>query len=594
MSSIKRELEGQRLPSSLSEGIQTHSRHGISRVLRWLLVSFSWFIVIYQLSLTVFALVHDFLGPISQNNEVPLCPQVPALIPEKHGELWQDLGGTFGGQAFLDRAVNWLAGAVRIPTESYDEMLPVGEDPRWEAFGPFHDYLLSAFPQTHATLELTKVNTYGLVYVWTGSDVSLKPLLLTAHQDVVPVNPDTYDDWRYPPYSGHFDGKYIWGRGAVDDKSGLIGIMASVELLLERNFRPTRSLVIAFGIDEESSGTQGGLELGKYLLSKYGENAFAMLVDEGGTIEKQYGGVFALPAIAEKGYLDVQVELTTPGGHSSIPPPHTAIGILAAFLVQYEDNPIQARLSRDTPIYQHVQCLAEYAPDFPASLRKAVKRSVKSDKALVVVQNMLLKIPLFKALVGTTQAIDLINGGVKANALPENAVAVVDHRIAADSSVNAVREHSTAILKPLATRFNLSYVAFGSHVTEEGVPSYGTLTLSDAWNTALEPAPVTPTGPDAVPFQLLAGTIKATYNAHRALQADPITVIPSLGAGNTDTRFYWRLTPHIFRYAHYDESSADDTNGIHTVNEAIVADKFVEMIRFFTTLILNVDEATTL
>lgn len=229
---------------------------------------------------------------------------------------------------------------------------------------------------------------------------------------------------------------------------------------------------------------------------------------------------------------------------------------------------------------------------------------MKSDKALVVVQNMLLKIPLFKALVGTTQAIDLINGGVKANALPENAVAVVDHRIAADrcvdsltlpstlsfcvilgSSVNAVREHSTAILKPLTTRFNLSYVAFGSHVTEEGVPSYGMLTLSDAWNTALEPAPVTPTGPDAVPFQLLAGTIKATYNAHRALQADPITVIPSLGAGNTgtllfllfrcrkpaqrriDTRFYWRLTPHIFRYDYYDESSADDTNGIHTVNE---------------------------
>ena len=61
-------------------------------------------------------------------------------------------------------------------------MGPVGQDPRWEVFAPFHEYLAKAFPLVHSSLEVTKVNTYGLVYKWTGSDASLKPLLLAAHQ----------------------------------------------------------------------------------------------------------------------------------------------------------------------------------------------------------------------------------------------------------------------------------------------------------------------------------------------------------------------------------------------------------------------------
>ena len=74
------------------------------------------------------------------------------------------------------------------------------------------------------------------------------------HEDVVPVNPDTVDKWTHPPFSGHFDGERIWGRGSSDDKSGLIAIMSTVESLLERNFQPTRGVVLTFGFDEETSG----------------------------------------------------------------------------------------------------------------------------------------------------------------------------------------------------------------------------------------------------------------------------------------------------------------------------------------------------
>lgn len=133
-------------------------------------------------------------------------------------------------------------------TESFDSMDDIGVDPRWEAFGPFHDYLLKSYPLTyvsaqrfwqllldctfsHTSLSFKKVNTWGLLYEWTGSDSTLKPIVLAAHQgkrgtsmiitssnvythhlDVVPVDPNTVDDWIHPPYSGYFDGKSLMQR----------------------------------------------------------------------------------------------------------------------------------------------------------------------------------------------------------------------------------------------------------------------------------------------------------------------------------------------------------------------------------------------
>ncbi|EMD39065.1 hypothetical protein CERSUDRAFT_112759 [Gelatoporia subvermispora B] len=531
------------------------------------------------------------LSDVSDNAELKaLCPQAAPLLPQKNGALWEKLGETYGSEAFLTRAVDWLGGAVRVPTPSFDKMGPVGEDPRWEVFTPFHEYLLSAFPLIHSTLELTKVNTYGLVYVWKGSDASLKPLLLAAHQDVVPVNPDTVDDWTHPPFSGYFDGEYIWGRGSSDDKSGLIGAMSTIENLLENGFEPTRSVVLAFGFDEETSGLHGAATLADYLLKTYGENGFALLVDEGGGFSEQFGGVVANLAIAEKGYIDVRVEVTSPGGHSSVPPPHTTIGILAALLVHVEEHPYEVRLARGTPMYLKAQCLAAHAPGLPAPVRKAIQKAGSSDAALRAAGDALFGLDDdFRAFTGTTQAIDLINGGVKTNALPEQAWAVVNHRIATESSVDEVKKHDTALLKKLAGEFNLSVTAFGDDLSQ-GAPAYGTLTLSDAWGTALAPAPDTPV--DAAPYALLSGTIKATYNAHRDLQGDNIIVSPGIMSGNTDTRYYWKLTEHIFRYNHHNSGNASSlAGGVHTVNEHLPADALIETIRFFTTLILNADES---
>ncbi|KAJ7220299.1 hypothetical protein GGX14DRAFT_434106 [Mycena pura] len=536
-----------------------------------------------------------------------VCPQVPALLPTRNRPIWDAAREHTASDDFKARAVGWLAGAVRIPTESYDDMQAVGVDPRWDVFRDFHAYLAQAFPLVHARLTVRKINTYALWYEWTGTDTALKPVLLMAHQDVVPVNPATAADWTHPPFSGYFDGHRIWGRGSSDNKNGVIGILSAIETLLSIDFVPTRTVVVAFGFDEEVTGSEGAGHLSAALLEAYEENAFAFIIDEGG---QMFGAIVALPGVTEKGYMDVVVEVTSPGGHSSVPPDHTTIGMLAALLVQYENNPYPVHLSRQSVPYQTFQCFAQHSA-MPPAVKALIDSSRTSDAALRALGALLAQDKLYGSVIRTTQAIDVISGGIKSNALPEQAHAIVNHRIHTESSVAEVRAHDTALLAPLAAHFNLTYHAFGVDVmaSASAPGASGALTLGDMGNV-LEPAPVTPTrGLDAAAYDMLAGTIVATYSTRRLAgpggDNETVFVAPSIMFANTDTRFYWKLSPNIFRYGHSHGNSVsasadlgpdleDMFDGIHTVNESIDADDFMELIRFFVTLVLNADESTTL
>ncbi|VDC01304.1 unnamed protein product [Peniophora sp. CBMAI 1063] len=536
-----------------------------------------------------FALQFKALGSV---HEVHLCPQATVLFPARHKEVWQAMADRLSDKAFEKAAIDWLANSIRIPTEIFDDMGYIGIDERWRVFEPFHDHLRQAFPNVHKHLERTVVNTYGLIYEWRGSNISMRPLLLTAHQDVVPVEHSSLHDWTFPPFSGHFDGESIWGRGSLDDKNGLIGALIAIEELIRAGFEPTRSVVLAFGFDEEVSTGQGAPSLAPVLERMYGRHGYAMIVDEGDPFSEQFGSVFATPAVAEKGYADVRFTVNTPGGHSSLPPDHTAIGILSRLLVHLENEPVPASLNRETPLYGALQCYAAHGSHLPEGLSDAVRKSTTSDRHLRQAQNIVFRDPYWKSLASTTQAIDLIQGGHKANALPESAWAIVNHRIATDSSGQQTHDEDTARLMDLARAFNLSVQAFGVHHTLEGYPEAGSLTIADAWGgKPLEPAPVTRTDADAGPFQILSGTIRATYSSHREwnVPQSEIIVAPGILGGNTDTGAYWNLSTAIFRYNHHGPSTI---SGLHTVNEHILVTDFLEMIRFFTMLVLNVDESS--
>ncbi|KAH8834869.1 carboxypeptidase S [Flagelloscypha sp. PMI_526] len=534
--------------------------------------------------------VQDYL-PYGKNEDQ--CPQAPFLSPTTTNELWEEVGATIAGNHdFQKRAIEWLSGAVKVPTESYDGLPAVKDDPSaWTQFGPFHEYLEKAFPLIHENLKLEKVNTYGLLYTWEGSDSTLQPALFMAHQDVVPVEQSTVDEWTHPPYSGYYDGEFIWGRGSSDDKSGLIGTMISIETLLSEGFKPTRTFLLSFGFDEESKGNEGAGYLGEFILNRYGKHRVAFLIDEGGGFSDAHGTTFATPGVAEKGYLDVRVEVSAPGGHSSIPPAHTSIGILSHLIFHIENHPYPAVL------VSALQCQGAHAKAIPLPLQKLIHASQFSDAALLALQEVVLQNPTYKALVGTTQAVDLVGGGAKVNALPERAWAVVNHRLSTETNLAEVEATETDRLKSLAHRYNLTFSAFGRDIVSSEVSS-GALVLAEAFGNPLEPAPRTPITTSDAPWQLLSGTIRSVYGKVRGLEEghkDGIVVSPGQSTGNTDTRYYWDVTKvsHL-RYNHSNGKGGRLLGNIHTVNEKLHVESFLEQIYFFTTLILNSDEARDL
>ncbi|GHJ90046.1 hypothetical protein NliqN6_6448 [Naganishia liquefaciens] len=488
------------------------------------------------------------------------------------------------------RIIDWLSGAVQVPTEAYDDMSDVEGDARFKVFEAFHDYLEEKFPLLYQHLSVEKVNTYGLAYEWTGSDESLKPLMLTAHQDVVPVERSTVLDWEYPPFSGHYDGTYIWGRGASDDKTGLISIMSAVELLLEGGYAPTRTVVIAHGFDEECGGKVGAMALGQYLEEKYGKDSMLMLVDEGSGLQERYGQMIAEPATAEKGYLDVELSIATAGGHSSVPPPHTGIGLLALAINELESHPVAPRMSRRNPLYSALQCYAHYGEldkEVKDTLKDAAREGKKGERALKKLGGLIAGMsPEGKASVTTTRAVDLVKGGVKVNALPELSQAVINHRINADSSVAELQDQMIDVLQPLTEAYGLSFNAFGKEVSSVK-DARGTLTLAEAFNSALEPAPISPSDTDSAAWNLLSGSAKSTWSTRKDADHTDLIMVPGLAIGNTDTKRYWNLTRNIYRFGYL---VGKDAGGIHTVNEHIKADAVVEAVRFMQNLIVNADE----
>ncbi|KAH0836638.1 hypothetical protein J3R83DRAFT_8356 [Lanmaoa asiatica] len=531
--------------------------------------------------------------------EPDICPQSVALYPSVHAQIAAELDLIYTSPKFKHSAYNALSGAVRIPTESWDD--PVDWDP--QAFIDLHDYLQETFPRVYNRLSVTKINTYGLVFHWQGS-TDAKPFLSAAHQDVVPVDPSTWEEWEHLPYSGYHDGEllhlstnhthlhrgtWIWGRGTCDNKGDLIQKLIVIDALLQRGFSPVRTIVLAFGFDEELGGQRGAAHIASYLEHTYGRDAFAMVIDEGSPVSDYGDGVyFASPALSEKGYFNVRIEVATAGGHSSLPPAHTSIGYLAQFITTLEESPHVPQLHRNGTPFNFTMCLAEYSPFFPDPLRLIAREAMTNDTALSLLKHGLLAVsPVYGAIFGTTQAADVVEGGVKVNALPERAAVIVNHRIAEHSTVTEVQQHLVQVLLPVAREYDLTLDAFGQLVHTGRA---GSVSFSDENDSAFNPSPVTPS--DDVPYSILAGTIRATMESSNFYNVTQVVVAPSLFMGShlVYTRHYWNLTKHIFRFS--PATSADYYNGLHTVNEALRAEAMIEGIRFHTNLILNLDESS--
>ncbi|KAK0718588.1 hypothetical protein B0T26DRAFT_741486 [Lasiosphaeria miniovina] len=511
------------------------------------------------------------------------CKQPDAIFPTKNTEL-DRIYEYLSSDGFRNETIERLSGAVKVKTESFDDLGPVGEDARWEVFYDFHAYLKDTFPLIHAKLAVDKINTHGLLYTWKGSDGSLKPTLLMAHQDTVPVPAETVGSWTHPPFSGAYDGRYIWGRGSSDCKNQLIATMEAVELLLQAGFEPKRTLLLSFGFDEECGGQQGASSLSSAIQKRYGDDSVAVIVDEGATFERAWGVLFAKPGTAEKGYTDVKITVRMPGGHSSIPPQHTSIGVLSELIVRLEDGQYRTHLEDENPYYTQLQCGAAHSPDFPSKLKKLLSKRLSSPsrstckaKPDYLALEAAKQGPEIRYLMQTSQAVDVVGGGVKINALPERASATVNHRINIGDTRDLVYNRLAGIATGIAHRHNLTLHAF------DGGEGPASITL-EASRIEVPPSPVTPA--DGRPYAVLAGTVRALYGG------DGVVVAPGIMTGNTDTRYYWALTRHIFRFGPgYDADEGTGLENIHTVNEKISVASHVNTVKWLMLFLRNMDEA---
>jgi Gly-Xaa carboxypeptidase len=516
----------------------------------------------------------------------PKCPQVEPLFPAKTTESLDAMGEFLQSDTFRNKSIARLSGAVQIPTESFDDMGDVGKDPRWDIFGPFAAYLENTFPLVHSTLQLDKVNTHGLLYTWAGTDASLKPTLLMAHQDVVPVPESTVKQWTHPPFSGHYDGKFVWGRGSSDCKNQLIAILEAVEALVESGFAPKRTLILSFGFDEEISGQDGAGHLAPYLLRKYEHNSVAVIVDEGAGTVESWGANFALPGVAEKGYVDVDIVVRMPGGHSSIPPKHNGIGVASELISLIEENTYEPYLAEENPYLELLYCGAAHAPEFPSKLGKLLEKRdskrvgcAKHKKDTLAIEAAKAG-PAIKYLFTTSVAVDIINGGVKTNALPERTKITVNHRVNVGSTSRQVLSKIAHLAGQVASRHNLTLTPFN------GTESPSSITLSHR-DTLLEPAPVTPTQSTSdkkTPYEILSGTTRALYGTS-------LIVAPGIMTGNTDTRYYWGLSEHIFRYGPGWDKEQVGLGNIHTVDERMGVQAHLDTVRWMAAFVRNMDEA---
>jgi Gly-Xaa carboxypeptidase len=514
------------------------------------------------------------------------CPQVEPLVLKSTKEL-DHMDDYLKSETFRNQSIERLSGAVRIPTQSFDDLGAVGADPRWDIFYSFADYLAKTFPLAHSTLQVEKVNTHALLYTWPGTDPTLKPTVLMAHQDVVPVPDSTVEQWTHPPFSGFYDGKFVWGRGASDCKNQLIAILEAVEALVEANFVPQRTVVLSFGFDEEISGQEGAHHLARFLQKRYGHNGVAVIIDEGAVNVESWGRNWAIPGVAEKGYVDVDITIRMPGGHSSIPPKHNGIGVASELITLIEANPYDPVLDNENPYLSWLYCGAEYAPYFPKKLKHLLhKRSEQSCASSLKHRKDPLALEAAKAgpdvkyLFTTSVAVDIISGGVKTNALPERTQFTVNHRINVGSSSKAVFDRITSLAGQVAAKHDLALTPFN------GTETPSSITLS-ARDTLLEPAPITPTSISpkrTTPFAVLAGTTRALYG-------EDLLVAPGIMTGNTDTRYYWDVSEHIFRYGPGWDKEQKGLGNIHTVDERVGVQGHVDTVRWMVGFLRGMDVA---
>ena len=427
-----------------------------------------------------------------------------------------------------EKAVDRFSQMIRCKTVSNKNSELVDES----EFEKFRSLLPSLYPTVFDKCECENI-AGGLLIKMSGKS-SACPSVLMAHFDVVSVNREA---WEVDPFAAVIKNGCLWGRGTLDTKCTLFAILESSEILLKENFIPENDIYFSFGCNEEIAGNCA-VSIVQRLKDKGVHPAFVL--DEGGTILS--GKTFnishnvAAIAIAEKGPMDVEFTVKGESGHSSKPPKHTAVGILAKDVSKMENR--QFPMKMNTAVKTMYHNLAPYSGYF----RRLAYSNLWLFSHLIMAlsKNKKEKAAMFRTSIAFTQ----FKGSKGANVLPEEAKAVANIRLAQGQTPEDAVKYLLESSKDKNLKARIVNVSPATPCAE---------TKGKYWD-------------------ILNNAVTANFKNTIA--------VPYLMLGGTDSRFYSDIADNIYKFAPL-VTSDELLKTLHSENERIPLDNIMPLVSFF-------------
>jgi carboxypeptidase PM20D1 len=429
------------------------------------------------------------------------------------------------------RVTRHMAEAIAFRTVATGD--PVTQD--YEPFRAFVAWVAQTYPEVQEQLGLEMLGEHTMLYKWQGTNAELKPILLTAHYDVVPVVPSSETAWTHPPFSGAISGGYVWGRGALDDKSGVIVMLEALTLLLEEGFLPERTVYFSYGHDEETGGHEGAGSVADHLEASGVRLTWSL--DEGSFIARGVMPGMAKPVasinVAEKGSMTLDLVAHAPGGHSSMPADELSVDILAQALVKLRRHPVPGGL--EGVAAEMIEGVGRHG--------SFVYRMLVANRWLFgrLIEKQLSASGRTNALLRTTTAPTMLAAGIKTNVIPPTATATVNFRLHPRDTVEGVTRHVISAIEDERVEVKIrpgGLSALASRVSSR----------------------------DSGAYKMIAKVARQTYG--------DLVVVPGLTGGGTDSKHYGRVADDSYRFQ-FMMVSPEDISGFHGINERVSTDNLV-------------------
>ena len=435
-----------------------------------------------------------------------------------------------------DDIVYKLGELIKIPTVSYEDKSLID----FTKFDEYIEKVKELYPNVFKNCEFTKTKEYAIKLKLKGKS-SLKPTVLMAHYDVVPIT----EGWDYDPFLGQVVDGYLYGRGTLDTKNTMACILSALEKALENGYIPNNDLYLCFGSNEEVFG-----DAQVKIVNSFKEEGIkpALVFDEGGGImSNAFPGVtkdVAFLGVVEKGMANIKLSIDGNGGHSSTPKKNGPSIRLAKALIKLEKHPMKAKYTKTLKEQLRIMGQnASFGLKFLLAnswlfkgLIKKVFCSVSSDG---------------NALFRTTFAFTVLKGGNQSNIIPNHVEAIINVRIAPYNCIDDVIKHIKKVIKDDSIKIE----AFDVN------KQYPECSFnSDGYNIIKE------------------CTIE-TYNG--------CVVAPFIMLGGTDGRHYNEISDCVIRFSPM-VVTKEDRQGIHGLNEKIKVENLIKCLEFYERLLTKI------